>query len=80
MSKTEFLRLLETTLAVDENSLAVDTDLGEMEQFDSYAIMALIALIDEEFGKSLSADDFDSITTVGSIIDIIGEDCFENEK
>ena len=76
MNKTEFLKLLETTLGIEE-SVTEETELAGLEEFDSYAILALIALVDEKFGKSLSADDFENISTVGSIIKIIGAECFE---
>lgn len=40
--------------------------------------MALIVLIDEKFEKSLSAEDFENISTVASFVKIIGENNFED--
>ena len=78
MKKAEFLRLLETTLEIEANVLTEESDLAGLEEFDSFAIMALIVLIDEKFEKSLSAEDFENISTVASFVKIIGENNFED--
>ncbi len=74
--KTEdfFLRLQEDLeLDVEVNG---ETNIKNLEEWDSMAAMTLIALVNEEFSISLNSDDIENITTVNSLIDRIGTDKF----
>ncbi len=78
MKKTEFFEhLLEALEPEEEISLDQDTDLREVEEYDSLTVLSIIAMTDEHFGVTLSAQDFKEITTVQSLMDLIGADQFE---
>jgi|GEM_PF-887535 len=78
MKKSEFIEELADTLEIeDAETLQEETDLTELEEYDSMARVALIALVDEHFGKELTPQNFKAITTVGSLINIIGEEQFD---
>jgi len=77
MKTAEFLNLLEETLEMTEGSLSVITNLKGIEEYDSLAVLSIIAMIDENFEKSLSAQDFIDITDVNSLIQKIGKEHFE---
>ena len=79
MRKSEFIDQLKETLELEDRELTAETNLKDLEEFDSLAAMYLIAMVDESFGKELSADEIRSITTVSSLIDIIGEENFAEE-
>ena len=79
MRKSEFIDQLKETLELEDRELTAETNLKNLEEFDSLAAMYLIAMVDESFGKELSADEIRSITTVSSLIDIIGEENFAEE-
>jgi acyl carrier protein len=77
MKKREFIEKLKEALEVDGDTIDGSTNLTELEEFDSLAIMSLIALVDEYFGRTLSQEEFQKITTIQSFMDIIGEEYFE---
>ncbi|MBN1779920.1 acyl carrier protein [bacterium] len=79
MKKTEFYDLLMDTLEI-ESVDAVDesTDLTDLEEYDSLAVLSLIAMIDEHFSKRIPGTDFQKITTVQSLMDMIGAGSFES--
>ena len=78
MEKKHFIELLKETLEIDE-SVQIDenTMLTDLEEYDSLSTLGIIALIDEHFGKKLSGGDLQSITTVKSLMEMIGEDQFK---
>ena len=78
MKKEEFIRQLKDTLEIDSNIRIIEeTDLRNLEEYDSLSVLSIIAMIDENFQKKLSSKDFQSITTVKSLMDIVGEGNFE---
>ncbi|RKY75397.1 acyl carrier protein [candidate division KSB1 bacterium] len=78
MEKKHFIELLKETLEIDE-SVQIDenTMLTDLEEYDSLSTLGIIALIDEHFGKKLSGEDLQNITTVKSLMEMIGEDQFK---
>ena len=77
MTIHEFLDTLAEELELEDVELTEETDLSSLEEYDSFAVMSLIALIDEHFNKSLTNEQFQSITTVKSLIEMIGRENFE---
>lgn len=75
MQTNEFLELLVEELEL-ESPLTVDTNLKELDEWDSMTAMLLIGVVSNEFGKTLSADDIKELTTVQSLIEKIGTDQF----
>jgi len=78
MKQDQFYTLLKEALEIDDD-VHVDgnTVLTDMEEYDSLSTLGIIALIDEHFGRKLSASDLQSITTVKSLMEMIGEEQFE---
>ena len=77
MKINEFIEELKETLELEDVELNEDTNLKELEEYDSLAVLSIIAMIDENFEKQLSAQQFADVTTVKSLIEKIGKDCFE---
>lgn len=77
MTMDEFIEELKETLELENVKLNEDTNLKDLEEYDSLSVLSIIAMIDEKFGKKLSGQDFQSITTVKSLMELIGKDCFE---
>ena len=69
MTKREFLSELEEILEADPGSLKGDEPLPGLEGWDSLAVVSLIAMVDEQFGMTLSPK---KIAKAGSVADIIG--------
>lgn len=79
MKKEEFYDLLMDALEVESvDALYAETDMTDLEEYDSLAVLSLIALIDEYFGKRIPGTEFQKITTVQSLMDLIGSDQFES--
>ncbi|WP_022765826.1 acyl carrier protein [Butyrivibrio sp. XPD2006] len=71
MSESEKLKLLEEAMEMDEGSLKPELVLDEIEEYDSLTKLAIIVLIEDEFGKKLSASDFKGFTTVADILSVM---------
>lgn len=68
MTEKEKLELLEDTLEVDEGVLTVDTDLEDIDEFNSMAILALIVMFEDEFGKEITGKEIKAYKTVADIL------------
>ena len=77
MGKIKFMRLLREALGIDGEEFTEETNLRELEQFDSLGVLALISFVDESFHVQLGEAQVKSITTVRSLMDCIGEAHFE---
>jgi acyl carrier protein len=79
MKRDEFLKDLQEVLEIEDDVLSEDMNLKDMEsfEFDSMTIMALVAFIHEKFNLKFSAVQINSITTVSSLMELIGTDHFE---
>jgi acyl carrier protein len=71
----QFLEELKELLELSED-IDLNTDLKSLDEFDSMAIMSLVAFIHKTFGKQFNARQLNNITTVQSLVDLIGADSF----
>jgi len=78
MKKSKFIEKIKEALEIDSNEkITEDSGLRDLEEYDSLGVLTIIMMIDENFGKQLSSSDFEKITTVGSLMKLIGEENFE---
>ncbi len=75
MKISEFTKQLNDLLEI-EDELSPETNLKDYEEYDSLAIMSLVAYIHKNFGKQFNARQLNQIDTVSSLIDLIGHDSF----
>lgn len=76
MKKDEFINLLKEVLEFTDKDLKENSNLKEIEGFDSMSVMAIIALVDESFSKRLTAQQLSGITTIRSLMELIGSENF----
>jgi acyl carrier protein len=76
MTTSEFILGLVEELEL-ENTLNNNTNLKDLDEWDSMAAMLLIGYVSNEFGVTLNSDNLKEITTVASLIEKIGADKFE---
>lgn len=76
MKTSKFFKELADLLEIDEE-LYENTDLTQYEEFDSLAIMSLIAFIDQKFAIKIPGKAFAEITTIDSLMALIGKENFE---
>jgi acyl carrier protein len=59
-------------LDVEEGTLSEDTELLNLDNWDSMAAISLIALVDEKFGKQLTGAEIRNFKKVRDILDFMG--------
>lgn len=72
MTTEKKIELLEEMMELDEGTLTPETDLEDIEEWDSMAKLSLIVLVDDECGKSLTGQEIKGFTTVQDILDYMG--------
>ncbi|NLT01068.1 MAG: acyl carrier protein [Acholeplasmataceae bacterium] len=77
MKKEVFLDTIKERLEIESQDIDENTNLKELSEYDSISVMTLIATIDELFGKTFRAKDLVNITTVRSLMELIGMENFE---
>ncbi len=77
MKIDEFLEKLTEVLELEDVVLKEETNLKDIEEYDSLSVLSIIAMIDERFGKQIPGNNFQTITTVKSLMNLIGKDSFE---
>lgn len=77
MKKQEFIERLIDDLELEVGEI---TDENSMLQglFSSLGVLVIIALCDESFSKELTSEEIKSITTVKSLMALIGMEHFED--
>lgn len=71
MTLEEKLALLEETLETDEGALKADMELAEVEEYDSMTKLALIVMMEDEFGVKLTSDMVKGFEKVQDILDLM---------
>ena len=79
MKIENFIDELKDALEIEDEDkeITLETDLRDVEEYDSLSVLAIIAMIDENFGKQIPSSDFVKVTTVSSLMDLIGKEHFE---
>ena len=73
MSEQEKIAMLEETLELDEGTLTADTELADVDEYDSMAKLSLIVMMDDEFGVKLTGDMIRDFVTVGDILKLMSK-------
>lgn len=69
MTRSDFIAELQEMLQTDD-TLAEDTVLSDLEEWDSLAFMLLIAFFDKNFGIRLTFDELAPCETPAEIIEL----------
>lgn len=69
MDEKEKITLLEETFEVDEGSLTPETNLDDVEEYDSMSKLSLIVMVEDNFGRKLTGAEIKSFKTVQDILD-----------
>ncbi len=77
MEKEIFFKELLECMEIDPVDITEDTVFRQLEDFDSMAIMSIVAYADEKFGKTLAAEQLKEMKTVGDLMELIGREHFE---
>lgn len=68
MKLKEKLALLEETLDTEEGALLPETLLEDLDEWDSIAALSLIAMLDDNFERTITGDEIKALETVEDIL------------
>jgi len=74
MSEKEKLSKLEEMLELEEGTLTPQTQLEGLAEWDSIAIISFIALMDDEFEKTIKGSYIKEFKTVADALDVMKAD------
>ncbi len=77
MTSKKIIELLKEYLEIEDFKVTEDTVLKSLPKYDSMTIMIIISLVDDHFGKTISAQQFEKIVTVKNLMETIGLENFE---
>ena len=79
MKTDDFINELQDALEIEDEDqeITLETNLKELEEYDSLSVLSIIAMIDKNFSKQIPSADFANVTTVKSLINLIGKEYFE---
>jgi len=69
MTVKEKLNILEELLSIEKDTLDENSLLEDIEEWDSMAVISLIAMFDGVFGKEIKSEEIKQFRTVKDIID-----------
>jgi len=78
MKIEDFINDLKDALDIENENIEISlkTNLKELEEYDSLSLLSIIAMIDKNFCKQIPSSDFAKVTTVRSLIKLIGKEYF----
>ena len=79
MKTEDFINELKEALEIEDEDqeITLETNLKELEEYDSLSVLSIIAMIDKNFDKQIPSADFIKNTTVSSLMDLIGKEHFQ---
>ncbi len=73
MNKAQFFTELHSALEIKSiPTVDESTSIKGLEEYDSMMILGIIALVDQLFNKTLTAEQLNGITDVKSLMELIG--------
>lgn len=79
MKVEDFIDELKDALEIEDEDkkITLETDLRYIEEYDSLSVLSIIAMIDKNFSTQIPSANFIKITTIKSLIDLIGREYFD---
>lgn len=71
MNNSEKIKKIAEILDMEEDLLSEDTELKELEEWDSVSKLSLTIMMEEDYGKKLTSQDLEKIETVRMILDLM---------
>ena len=72
MSEEEKMSVFADVLDMEQSDFSSDTVLAELDNWDSVAMLAFMAMMDERFGKTVKGSDIRDFKTVQDAINFMG--------
>jgi acyl carrier protein len=59
-----FLKLFQEVLEKDDNTLNVEVEFRNLDEWDSLAVLSVLAMINEEYDITIPRNDFEKLITI----------------
>ena len=73
MDKQKFIELFKETIDIEDKEITGDVVFRELEEWDSLALLSVIAMIDDEYDIIIQGNDFKSLNTLNDIMTYIND-------
>jgi len=73
MIKEKFIELLQETLEIEDREVKLDDKFRDYEEWDSLAVLAVLAMINEEYDITIPRKEFDNMITINNIVKYISK-------
>ncbi len=79
MKTEDFIKELKEVLEMEDEDqkITLKTNLRDLEGYDSLSVLSIIVMIDKNLDKQIPAIDFVKVTTVSSLMELIGKEHFD---
>ena len=71
MNKEKFIELFQETLEIEDQEVKDEDIFRDYEEWDSLAVLSILAMINEEYDLIIPRRDFDNMITIKDISDYI---------
>lgn len=69
----KFIDLFKETLEIEGRTVDLNDEFKSFEEWDSLALLSLIAMIDEEYNLIIDSNQFQELNTIGDVFNYIKE-------
>lgn len=76
MNIEDFIEELQEILEFD-TKIELDSNFQEFDEWDSLSAMVLMGYVSDTFNTKITPGDFEKLSNISSLIDMIGRDKFE---
>lgn len=66
-----FIKLFGETLEIEDREITLNDSFREYPEWDSLALLSVIAMIDDEYDVIIEGNDFAKLKTVGDLVEAI---------
>ena len=73
MNKEKFVELFAEILEIEDFEVSMEDKFRDYEEWDSLAILSVLAMINEEFNIILKREELDKLTTIKELYEFISE-------
>lgn len=71
--KDKIIRLIEETLNVAPGTITPETQIADVEEWDSLAHVMILGALDEQLGLSIPLEEAMEMTSVSQLLELAGE-------
>jgi acyl carrier protein len=66
-----FLKLFQDVLEKDDNSVKIEDEFRNLDEWDSLAVLSILAMINEEYDITIPRSDFEKLKTIQDLYEYI---------